>query len=530
MAQSYLRRNYNRKETPQSESIPGTNQTKNDAGGFAWAVDDWKRLDRFLVLGSEGGTYYVSEQKLTRDNAEAVERCIKTDGVRVVNRIVEVSELGRAPKNDPALFCLAMCASIGDDKTRKLALESLPKVARIGTHLFHFVSFVESMRGWGRGLKTAIGNWYNEKEPDKLAFQVVKYQQRDKWSHADLLRLSHPTPSSPAHNRIYKWIVDSEVTGELPSIISGLEEVKNPALDLGDVVKLIKKYSLTIEMIPTNYFTSPTIQEALLPNLGYTALIRNLGNFSKGGLLGKGKWKVTEQVVSRIVDPESIKKSRVHPIGILTALLTYSSGKGVRGRGEWEVSQDIVEALDHAFYSSFGNVTPTGKRLVLAIDVSGSMEGGDVAGVAGLTPRLAAAAMSMVTYKVEKKVAFVAFSHVMAELNIGRYSRLKEVERAIDDTNFGNTDCALPMLWAIQNKVEADAFIIYTDSQTWYGNIHPSQALSKYRRQFNIPAKLIVVGMTSEGFSIADPEDSGMLDVVGFDTATPEVMSQFILE
>ena len=44
--------------------IPGAGQIANSAGGYAWAVDDWVRLDRFLVLGSEGGTYYIGERDL----------------------------------------------------------------------------------------------------------------------------------------------------------------------------------------------------------------------------------------------------------------------------------------------------------------------------------------------------------------------------------------------------------------------------------------------------------------------------------
>ena len=70
-------------------------------------------------------------------------------------------------------------------------------------------------------------------------------------------------------------------------------------------------------------------------------------------------------------------------------------------------------------------------------------------------------------------------------------------------------------------------FVIYTDSETWAGDIHPAQAVRKYREQSGIPARLVVVGMVSNGFSIADPEDPGMLDVVGFDTATPQVISGF---
>jgi 60 kDa SS-A/Ro ribonucleoprotein len=73
-----------------------------------------------------------------------------------------------------------------------------------------------------------------------------------------------------------------------------------------------------------------------------------------------------------------------------------------------------------------------------------------------------------------------------------------------------------------------DAFIIYTDNETWAGNIHPAQALKKYRNKWNNNAKLIVVGMTSNGFSIADPNDRDMLDVVGFDTSVPQLMSDFI--
>ena len=57
--------------------------------------------------------------------------------------------------------------------------------------------------------------------------------------------------------------------------------------------------------------------------------------------------------------------------------------------------------------------------------------------------------------------------------------------------------------------------------------MHPAQALRAYRDARGIPAKLVVVGMTSNGFSIADPDDAGMLDVVGFDPATPPVIADF---
>ncbi len=92
---------------------------------------------------------------------------------------------------------------------------------------------------------------------------------------------------------------------------------------------------------------------------------------------------------------------------------------------------------------------------------------------------------------------------------------------------FGGTDCSLPMRYALEHNREVDAFVIYTDSETWAGAIHPVQALREYRERTGIPARLIVVGMEANAFSIADPDDPGMLDIVGFDTATPDVVSGF---
>src|SRR4051812_3242089 len=95
--------------TPQTE-LARQDQVENNAGGFVFEIDKWQRLDRWLVLGAEGGTYYVRERELTVSNAKTVQACIREDGLRTVARIVDVSHRGLAPKNDPAIFALAMCA------------------------------------------------------------------------------------------------------------------------------------------------------------------------------------------------------------------------------------------------------------------------------------------------------------------------------------------------------------------------------------------------------------------------------------
>jgi 60 kDa SS-A/Ro ribonucleoprotein len=223
-----LRELFSTRKTPQNRPITGSGQVPNSAGGYAWPVDDWVQLDRFLVLGSENGTYYIRPQKLTIDNANAIILCLDEDGVRVVNRVVEVSQDGRAPKNDPALFVLAMAAGLGDEATRKAAIESLPKVARIGTHLFHFLDYVEGFRGWGRALRRGIGEWYTGMDAERLAYQAVKYQQRDGWSHRDALRLAHPKAPTELHDQLFNWITqgwEAEQMTEMPPDMPALKTI-----------------------------------------------------------------------------------------------------------------------------------------------------------------------------------------------------------------------------------------------------------------------------------------------------------------
>ena len=83
------------------------------------------------------------------------------------------------------------------------------------------------------------------------------------------------------------------------------------------------------------------------------------------------------------------------------------------------------------------------------------------------------------------------------------------------------------MVEALKHRWPVDVFVVYTDSETWAGQRPPGPGAPPVSGAEGIAAKLVVVAMASNGFSIADPDDAGMLDVVGFDTATPEVIADF---
>lgn len=530
--------------TPQSLPIPGreSEMQRNNAGGFAFTADSFARMERFLIMGSEGGSYYVGEQDLTKSNVDNVRACIKSDGRRAVEMIVQISEAGRAPKNDPALYALALAASADNPETRVLALAALPKVARIGTHLFTFCAFVSSMRGWGPGLRKAVAKWYTARPTDQLAYQLVKYQQRNGWSHRDVLRLAHVEGQNTP---LMRWAIGASVearevtakrierkatypvaTGELPAIVSAFEEGKTAGEQT--IRKLIAEHGLTHEMIPTQHLKSPAVWDALLTKMPVAAMVRSLGRMGACGLL-KPLSDASKMVTARLGDRDVIRAARLHPIALLSALLTYNGGHGQKGSLEWAVVPQVVDALNDAFYLAFEYVEPTGKNFYLGVDVSGSMTAGAVAGTSGLTPNMGAAAMAMLIARTESNYFIGGFSSSFVDLGISANDRLDAAMRKAQ-RNYGGTDCSIAIKHALARDIAVDAFVVITDGETWAGDVHASQAIVQYRQKTGRDAKLITMNMVPNRTRLTDPTDAGSMDVVGFDASVPQVINQFIGE
>lgn len=534
-------------EETQKEAIEGREDEmeENAAGGYSFTLDDWRRAERFLVLGCAEGSYYASAKELTISNAEAILSCIEEDPTRLIDLIVKISTSGRAAKNDPALFALALVATQANVGARKKAMEALLSVARIGTHLHHFCSYVNKLGSFGKVIRRGLQRWFASKDIGKLALLMLKYPSRDGWSFRDTLRMAHPKPDTEARDALYKWVVDGmgeakpdnkgavrEKDGKtpewmathLPELVTVCDELKRET-DLNIVCAMIREYHLPREVVPTELLKEVAVWEALFEDMPMTAMIRNLGKMSSLKMFGPGSAR-TATVCERLTDSVILKRARVHPIQMLQALVTYKVGAGFRGSLTWEPSQRIVDALDEGFYKSFDTLIPTGKRVLLALDVSGSMSWSPCNGLPGLTAATISACMSMVSARTEQNWEIMGFADTFRPLRISPGQRLDTVMKKVQINNFGGTDCALPMTWALRNGHEFDLFVVYTDGETWAGHGHPSKALKNYRSL--VPeAKLVVVAVTATEVSIADPKDPGMLDIAGFDTAAPEIISSF---
>lgn len=537
----------------QQKPIPGYEEKSvlNNAGGYGFQIGDFKQLERFLIIGTAGGTYYVTPKDLTKQNMELINKCLNQDWKKTIDMIVDVSDNGRGISNDPCIFALALALSHkGSSESDRLlclnyAMSKIDVVIRIGTHMFHLNQYLKKLRGVGNSLKRKIGEWYTKKPYESFLYQIGKYQNRDGWTTRDVILRNHIKPhESEEWQNAFRWVLGNPEKPFDKSMLSGLpaflEEVKSVS-SVQELIYLIQKYKAPAECVPNEFKKYPEVWEAMLPDLGIEAITRNLRNMTIYGVF-RNKDAV-DYVCRQFQDIDRIKKSRLHPIKILNALRVYdkkadyrySYQESIDDGSEYIPIPDICDALEYAFYNSFNYVEPTGKKFILGVDVSGSMYGNRVVtGVSGGKPTLGyldaatvAACMAMVMKRVEKNSEIIAFSHDLVPLRISEDTKLTDVIDRMRRIPMGGTDCSLPIADALSRRLnDVDSFVTITDSETWAGRHHPITLLDQYRSRYDRDTKAIVAGVTSTGFSIYD-DSPYTLNMVGFDTNFPTIISEF---
>ena len=272
-----------------------------------------------------------------------------------------------------------------------------------------------------------------EKAPNDLAYALVKYRQRGGWTHRDVLRLCKPAGGTTPHGDLFAWVVGKPVAllSEHMHLVAAYEAAKDENLPDRELAALVTKHNLPREALPDTRLTADKgaeVWRALLHAGGgmpMTALIRNLNRMTAAGVFNDPADLAF--VVARLTDEKLLRGARVHPIALLSAQRTYAQGSGERGSLTWAPHPLIVGALEQAFLLSFGTVETTGKRFYVGLDVSGSMTCGEVAGVPGLTPREASAALALLWAKTEPSCTVKGFSYARGSLWPSRSTGLTDL-------------------------------------------------------------------------------------------------------
>lgn len=518
--------------------IPGreSEMKLNDAGGYVFTIPPAEVINRFAVLGTDQGSYYCGERQLTARAIEAVSHAIeeiKTDAVHI---LINVISNGLAPKLSPAIFALALCMNSSDVNTRRMAAKAALRVLKTQSMLLEWIAALKTIRGQGRLVRETIAAWYTTQDIDFLGYQMAKYRNRAGITTADALRMGHPYPKSERRSDLFKWAVNDarRSSGKpyempafesMPAQVRGYEHARLAESNT-EIARLIAAYGLTHEMVPNTALKDVGVWRVLIENTPPTALIRNLGKLTAVGAMVDDRVKA--RVMSVLSSADRLRRARIHPLQILLAHATYSSGHGFKGKLTWHPDKEVCEALEKAFRLSFAAVEPTGKRMMIALDVSQSMTAPVLNGQ--LSCRVAAMAMAMVTATVEPEVRVYGFYNDKFKPIEGfdPTAPLSHNLALVHRAPFGTTDCSLPARYCRSEGIEVDGFAVFTDNETWASTVNPSVAMETYRREMDLQSRLVVAAMKMSDYSIGDPKDVNTLNIAGFDASVPSLIANFV--
>lgn len=306
-----------------------------------------------------------------------------------------------------------------------------------------------------RGITDAVRRMYTERA-------LLKYDTASRgFRFGDVIELVHPAPDSGKpwqgalfahaldrrHNR--PWAVDPDMlpmlafnatlraaAAERPERLLDPEALRRAGMTWEDVLSLVG-----------SRVDKARLWEALIPSMGYMALLRNLRNFDQAGVSDE----IAGQVAARLADPEQVARSRQFPFRFLAA---YRNVPSLR----WGY------ALEKALQHSLAAVPELPGRTLILVDRSGSMftsmsrrselTFADSAGIFG-------AALAV---RNHGRVTLVQFGTSSQEIRVGRGESLLRVLDRFD--NLGGTQTAE----AVRAHYDRhDRVVIVTDEQAWYG-------------------------------------------------------------
>lgn len=537
--------------TPQTQPLRGRAQVRNAAGGYVFEKSLWTRVEDFLILGTAGGTYYTTEDKLTTTNVDWLLEAIAEDGPRLVALAADISTARppRAPKPRACLFALATAAAAGDAATKQAVKAAFPKVVRTTDHLAMFFGYWKNMAGKpvagrgtspviGRAMRSAFASWFDADDIHDVAFRALKARQRstpsgEAMALRDIIRIAHPAGRTDQHRALIGWLAERVDDAHARELVADIDDfltaqaVSTP----GEAVEVIRERRVPWEFLPPAVLSEKAVWDELAATVGLTALIRNLARMTRIGSIAPFS-TTTPLVVSRLTGRAGLLAARIHPMDAYLALKVYGSGRSQPDRRKpattWIPAGAVTDALETAYELSFGGVQPSGRQLLVAVDCSGSMTHCQViSGGSPLGPAYEVAnAMAAMLARIEgTSVHVIDVDTTVHPSKVTARTNLREL--AGWQPAGGGTDMAAALRWARQQSMAVDGVVILTDNETWAGRSHPDEELAAYRRTVNPAVRIVVVSMTATGYSIADPADQNVLQVAGLDSGLPMLISGF---
>ncbi|HEX8915426.1 MAG TPA: hypothetical protein VF796_23945 [Humisphaera sp.] len=497
--------------------LPAANAV-NEAGGIAYAMTPKHALAQYAATGCLGHTFYASAEEQL---ATVLSLAAKVEPEFVARTAVYARQRGYM-KDLPAVLCAVLAAT---PNAGGLLTEVFDRVIDDGRMLRNFVQVVRSgvtgRKSLGSMPKRLVQRWIERRTDDQLFRASVGNDP----SLADVIKMVHPRPATPARQALFGYLVGREHdAAALPPLVKQYEAFKAGASPDAPNVPFQMLTSLPLK---------PSDWKAIAWGAPWQMTRMNLNTFARHGVFeGAGAEAITSLIASRLRDPEQIGKAKVFPYQLMVAYTQCDAG----------VPAKVREALQDAMEVAIANVPKVPNGVWVFPDISGSMHSPVTGHRPGATTAvrcidvaaLVAAALLRQNPGSAEVLPFESKAVTDCRLN-PRDSVLTNAAK-LAALPAGGTNCSAPLAELNRRNAKGDLLVYVSDNESWvdspnYGRFNGAPATQTMRewaayKARNPSAKLVCIDIQPNGTTQAK-ERPDVLNVGGFSDRVFDLIAEF---
>lgn len=525
--------------------------TKNRANGIAYKFEDPAEY----LLGTIGSAMFVEPKyyKDTKNLNELKNRDFNTAGldeqaVKIVNACFEIAE-GSSPKDLLALAHWArvelnmrttpqvmLAVAAKHENTKRYVRRYVPLVARRADDVLQIVAAYEHLFGW-KGFPACLKKGISDRLSKMTEYEILKYNKDGHPSFKDLLRFCERKKGYPFPEAIREYILKGSIVDpDATPMIAARKELTSRKTWGNDIPELAKRSGVTWEVLISQFGNDKRVWEAVIPNMGYMALLRNVGNFLSANI----STEMTRFVSDKLSNPEAVARSRQLPFRFLSAYRTlypdpnnWFSGivkqSVARDRSAWDDRKlrIMLEGIETAINCSAENIPILPGISCIVADNSGSMTY-PLSQKSAVTLRDAANVLCAIIHRRSEESYVGAFgSNVVWPPLTTHNSVLTNMQKiaTYNERQRGNaTDAWKIFDYLLRKGTKVDRIIVLSDMQcydsstrlNWRIGRNVSELLKRYRREINPNVYAHFFDLKSYGSRQIESDDPLTNVVAGF--------------
>jgi 60 kDa SS-A/Ro ribonucleoprotein len=485
--------------------------TRNEAGGLAYQRSDRQALAQLAATGCLGATFYADAQ-------------VQLDAVLEHGQHVEPEYLARLAiyartsgfmKDMPALLCAVLSV-----RSPALLADIFERVIDSPKMLRNFVQIMRSgvvgRKSLGTLPKRLVLQWLEARTEEQLFFGSIGNDP----SLADVLRMVHPTPSSPSREALYGYLIGRKHNHEaLPEIVRHYELFKQNTTP-GKVA---------LPNVPFQMLTSLPLTRKdwthIARNASWQMTRMNLNTFSRHGVFEDRQ--MVKLVANRLRNPRRVETSRVFPYQLMVA---YANA-------DQAVPHAVRDALQGAMELAIKNAPRVAGKVFVCPDVSGSMHSPVTGHRRGATTAVrcldVAALVAATLLRKNRDAEVIPFKEDVVSITLNPRDTVMTNAERIASVSPGGTDCSAPLRELNRRRAKGNLVVFVSDNQSWIDSSHNGRfgrgrtetvnEWSKFKSR-NPKARMVCIDIQPYG-TIQAREQEDIVNVGGFSDSVFSLIS-----